>query len=139
MMEASRRITALGQRRGAPIDSGAEENEVGTQHGLDKGQWDGGRLIDDQQLCLPQPLVVLRLYVLNRLHIRDGHRSGSTSETSSTVLQACRPVSKWVGTVFQLQDQFRDSTGIFFVRSVLINTARLRKLPQRHQAMSQHT
>ena len=51
----------------APIDCGAEEDEVGPQHGLHQGQWNGGCLIDDQQLRLPQPLMVLRLNVLHRL------------------------------------------------------------------------
>ena len=54
---------------GSPIDRGAEEDEVGPQHGLHQGQRNGSSLIDDQQLCLAQALVVLRLDVLHRLQV----------------------------------------------------------------------
>lgn len=48
---------------------GAQEDEVGAQHGFDQGQRDGGRLVDDQQLGLGQPRVVLRLDVLHGLAV----------------------------------------------------------------------
>ena len=51
----------------SPIDCRAEEDEVGPQHGLHKGQRYGSGLINDQQLCLAQPLMVLGLDVLHRL------------------------------------------------------------------------
>lgn len=70
--QASRGLPRLTQLIGyhhkiSPVDSGAEEDEVGPEHGLDQGQWDGGRLVYHQQLRLAQPLVVLRLHVLHRL------------------------------------------------------------------------
>lgn len=43
---------------------GAEEDEVGAQHGLDQRQRDGRRLVNNQQLRLRQLGVVLRLDVL---------------------------------------------------------------------------
>ncbi len=55
----------------SPVDCGAEEDEVGPQHGLHQRQRDGGRLINDQQLRLPQPLMVLWLDVLHRLQATD--------------------------------------------------------------------
>lgn len=71
MLHSTARIDCSKEgREGAPVDCGAEEDKVGPQHGLDQGQRDGGGLIDDQQLRLPQPLVVLRLNVLHRLYSR---------------------------------------------------------------------
>ena len=55
--------------RDAPVDSGAEEHQVGAQQLFDDGQRDGGRLVDDQQLRLVAALVVLRLDVLDGLAV----------------------------------------------------------------------
>ena len=55
------------------VDGGAQEHEVRPQHGSHDGQRYGGGLVDDQQLGLRQPRVVLRLDVLHRL------RAGSNS------------------------------------------------------------
>ena len=66
--------------RAAPIDGGAEEDQVGPEHGLNDRQRDGGRLVNDKQLRLGQALVVLRQDVLDRLRAK----TGSASVTSSS-------------------------------------------------------
>jgi hypothetical protein len=63
----SARCACRAARAAAPVDCGAEEDKVGSQHGLHNGQRDGRGLIDYKKLCLPQPLVVLRLDVLHSL------------------------------------------------------------------------
>ena len=66
--------------RAAPVNGGAEEDQVGPEHGLDDRQRDGGRLVDHQQLRLRQALVVLREDVLHGLRAK----TGSASMTSSS-------------------------------------------------------
>lgn len=61
------------QQGSVPVDSGAQEHEVRPEHRFDGGQGDRSCLIDDQQLCLCQLSMVLRLDVLERLHT-GGHR-----------------------------------------------------------------
>jgi hypothetical protein len=66
--------------RYTPIDRGAQEDEVRAQHLLDYGQWNGRRLVDDQQLCLPQLRVVLCLNVLDSLQSTTIVTYGTISE-----------------------------------------------------------
>ncbi|EGG25142.1 hypothetical protein DFA_03389 [Cavenderia fasciculata] len=52
------------------VDGRREEDEVGPEQVLDVGEGDGGSLIDDDELCLAEFLVVLRLDVLDSLTMR---------------------------------------------------------------------
>ena len=52
-----------------PVHGAAEEDEVGPKHGTHGGERDGCGLVDDQQLGLGQPRVVVGLDVLHRLAV----------------------------------------------------------------------
>ena len=49
------------------VDSGAEEDQVGSQHCLDQREGDGSCLVDDKQLSLSQFGMMLGLDVLDGL------------------------------------------------------------------------
>ena len=46
-----------------PVDGAGEEYEVGSEECVDQGERDGGRLVDDKQLALPQLVRVRRVDV----------------------------------------------------------------------------